>query len=73
MQYISTRGRAEPKSFLEIVLEGQAPDGGLYMPSEIPRFSRAELSALGNAPYQRLAVEVIGRLAPDIPEQILKH
>ena len=30
MQYLSTRGHPERKSFCEILLEGLAPDGGLY-------------------------------------------
>ena len=33
MQYISTRGKEEPKKFSEIVLEGLAGDGGLYVRS----------------------------------------
>ena len=32
MKYISTRGQAPKQSFLEILLGGLAPDGGLYLP-----------------------------------------
>ena len=32
MRYISTRGQAPPVSFLDAVLAGLAPDGGLYVP-----------------------------------------
>lgn len=36
MRYISTRGQAPPVSFLEAVLSGMAPDGGLYVPESWP-------------------------------------
>ncbi|MEJ0066889.1 MAG: hypothetical protein WDM85_16925 [Caulobacteraceae bacterium] len=32
MNYVSTRGAAPPVSFLDAVLAGLAPDGGLYVP-----------------------------------------
>ena len=36
MRYISTRGGAPPASFDEILLQGPAPDGGLYLPADWP-------------------------------------
>lgn len=36
MRYISTRGQAPPVSFLDAVLSGMAPDGGLYVPESWP-------------------------------------
>ncbi|HON30238.1 MAG TPA: hypothetical protein PLN11_04255, partial [Ottowia sp.] len=32
MNYLSTRGDATPRKFCDILLEGLAPDGGLYLP-----------------------------------------
>jgi len=32
MRYLSTRGDPTPRHFCEILLEGLAPDGGLYLP-----------------------------------------
>ncbi|RVA53970.1 hypothetical protein EN933_11485, partial [Mesorhizobium sp. M7A.F.Ca.US.001.01.1.1] len=32
MHYISTRGHPQRRKFCEILLEGLAPDGGLYVP-----------------------------------------
>jgi threonine synthase len=37
MRYISTRGQAPPVSFLDAVLAGMAPDGGLYVPESWPK------------------------------------
>ena len=39
MKYISTRGKSPPVSFAEAVATGLAPDGGLYLPQEIPDLS----------------------------------
>ncbi|MBR5705891.1 MAG: hypothetical protein IKX21_07980, partial [Deltaproteobacteria bacterium] len=32
MKYISTRGGGAARHFCDILLEGLAPDGGLYLP-----------------------------------------
>ncbi|MBC7770408.1 MAG: threonine synthase [Phycisphaerales bacterium] len=37
MRYLSTRGLAPPVSFLDAVLAGMAPDGGLYVPESWPQ------------------------------------
>ena len=37
MLYVSTRGNVEPVDFQRALLDGLAPDGGLYVPQEIPR------------------------------------
>ncbi|MDP3965606.1 MAG: threonine synthase, partial [bacterium] len=50
MRYISTRGKSKPREFKEILLEGLAPDGGLYVPEEYPKFTDAELTALRGLP-----------------------
>lgn len=47
MRYISTRGQAPPVSFLDAVLAGMAPDGGLYVPESWPALE----SKLANSHY----------------------
>ena len=37
MLFCSTRDKNNQKSAHEVILEGIAPDGGLYVPCEIPR------------------------------------
>ena len=49
MRYISTRGQSPPVSFLDAVLQGMAPDGGLYVPEEWPTLTDYFL-ALHNTP-----------------------
>ncbi|MBY0563753.1 MAG: threonine synthase [Hyphomonadaceae bacterium] len=45
MRYISTRGQAPPVSFLDAVLNGMAPDGGLYVPESWPAGPAHKLSS----------------------------
>jgi threonine synthase len=54
MQYVSTRGNAPTLGFDDVLLEGLATDGGLYVPAEWPRF---ELPAGGT--YADVAASVI--------------
>lgn len=65
MNYISTRGRAVPSTFSEVVLEGLAPDGGLYLPADIPDM-RSELSSWRSLSYRDLASKIISIFA-DLP------
>ncbi len=44
MRYVSTRGAGEPLPFCDILLEGLAPDGGLYVPYRYPRVDEAMLA-----------------------------
>ena len=44
MLYKSTRGQSPEVSFSEVLLGGLAPDGGLYMPTSIPKFSIQEIN-----------------------------
>ncbi|HZM34028.1 MAG TPA: threonine synthase [Burkholderiales bacterium] len=65
MQYISTRGEAPARRFSEILLEGLAPDGGLYVPAEFPK---AKLSELRGKSYADLACAILGLFIDEVPE-----
>ena len=59
MRMISTRGDDRGLTYADVLLEGLAPDGGLYMPSDYPQFSREELDSLLDAKYEDVALCVI--------------
>ena len=65
MKYVSTRGAAPAVSFLDAVIAGLAPDGGLYVPERWPQLSRAEIAAFAGRPYAEVAADIIGRFAGD--------
>ena len=76
MRYLSTRADstqpAERKRFCEILLEGLAPDGGLYLPEHYPQVSKAKLEQWRSLPYNELAFEVLSLYIDDIPAAELK-
>ncbi|MGF7159714.1 threonine synthase [Rhodoligotrophos appendicifer] len=59
MRYISTRGKAPEIGFAEVVTTGLAPDMGLYVPKDWPRFSEPQLSQLSGKSYQDIAFSVL--------------
>jgi threonine synthase len=69
MRYISTRGASPPVGFVDAVLAGLAPDGGLYVPESWPQFAAEEIAGMAGRPYAEVAAAVLGRFAGDeIPE-----
>jgi threonine synthase len=52
--------------FAEAVAAGLAPDGGLFVPQELPDIS-AELGAMRGLSYPELCVRFLGRFAEDLP------
>ncbi len=65
MRYVSTRGEAPKKRFSEILLEGLASDGGLYVPEEFPRLS---LAGLRGKSYPDLALAILSRFMDDVAD-----
>lgn len=59
MKYISTRGQAPELDFEEAVLTGLASDGGLYLPAELPVFSREEIESFAGMDYAELAFHIM--------------
>ncbi|NRF69914.1 threonine synthase [Aquincola sp. S2] len=72
MKYISTRGDQTQRSFSEILLEGLAPDGGLYMPDHYPKVSAFTLARWRTLPYAELALEILSMFIDDIPRDDLR-
>lgn len=79
MLYLSTRGHPDRKHFCEILLEGLAPDGGLYLPERYPQVDAATLARWrgvfnggASGGYAALAYEVLSLYIDDIPAADLK-
>lgn len=72
LYYYSTNLRTEKVSFREALLNGQAPDRGLYLPEWIPGISEEEMMRHVNMPYHAIATDIMKRfLAGEIPESKL--
>ncbi len=76
MRYLSTRGHPDRKHFCEILLEGLAPDGGLYLPERYPEVDDALLTqwrqTYEGEGYSALAFQVLSLYIDDIPRTDLR-
>ena len=65
MNYRSTRNAGYVTDSARAVLEGLAPDGGLYLPEQLPEFDAA---ACLKGSTMDMAEMILSALLPDIPE-----
>ena len=65
MIYHSTRGNAYRVDSAQAVLEGLAPDGGLYMPEALPAFDWQKCL---QGDSLAMATDILSALLPDIPD-----
>ncbi|WP_431266229.1 threonine synthase [Roseateles chitinivorans] len=72
MKYLSTRGDKTERHFCDILLEGLAPDGGLYLPTSYPQIDGATLARWRGLSYADLAFEILSLYIDDIPAADLK-
>ena len=65
MDYISTRGMSPAVDSAQAVLNGLAPDGGLYVPKSIPAF---DWQGCLQKSSQGMSEMILSALLPDIPD-----
>jgi threonine synthase len=73
---VSTRGAAESaagKRFCEILLEGLAEDGGLYLPEHYPQVDDTTLTRWRALSYTQLALEILSLYVDDIAPADLRR
>lgn len=74
MRYRSTLHRSPEVSLRDAVLRGSAPDGGLYMPVEIPRLESDYLKHLPSLTFHEIAQDVAELFCGDeVPAQVLMN
>lgn len=70
MIYFSTNKSSTPVSIKKATLEGLAPDGGLYVPAQVPCFSAPEMALLEGGNFSSIAFAIAkkftcGEIPPD--------
>jgi threonine synthase len=65
MKYISTRGNIHPVSSVEAIKMGMVPQGGLFLPEEIPTISLQQLQQWKNLSYSQLATNIFSLFLKD--------
>lgn len=72
-EYMSTRGGGEVTTFKDVVIDGLAPDGGLYVPKQVEPLTSEELQlVLGSTTYVEQFTRVTGQFIGedvDLPTQ----
>ena len=72
MNYISTRGYKENNvTSAEAIKRGLAPDGGLYMPESMPKFSAEFLKSLISLSYAERSAAVLSAFLTDYTKEEL--
>jgi threonine synthase len=72
MRYVSTRGQTPELGFSEAVATGLAPDGGLYVPCELPEIGPL-LAEWEGLDYPALCVEFFKLFATDLGPEVLER
>lgn len=74
MNYYSLNKQAPKVSFQEAVIQGLAPDKGLYFPESISKLPQRFFDSIENLSNEEIAFEVISQfVGNEIPEKELRH
>ncbi|MDY5627417.1 MAG: threonine synthase, partial [Clostridia bacterium] len=71
MKYVSTRSDKYKVESAEAIKTGIAPDGGLFVPEEIPQLSLDEIEKFANLSYPELAKKILSLYLTDYTEEEL--
>lgn len=72
MNFISTRNtQSETYSSAEVIKRGIAPDGGLFVPVELPKLTEVEITALAGMNYNERASYILGLFLTDYTKEEL--
>lgn len=73
MLYTSTRDNSVRVTASKAITDGISPDGGLYIPVEIPKLSPCELKDLCSANYKERAKKILGMYLSDFTSEELDY
>lgn len=74
IQFYSTNLNSKKVSFKQALLQGQAPDKGLYMPESIPKLSQHEIDSFSSMKYHEIAFYITHKfLGSGIDNESLKE
>ena len=66
IQFNSTNGQAPPVDLKGALLQGLAPDRGLYMPERFPTLDANTIESFHDRPYHEIAFEILRRFAEGV-------
>ncbi len=72
MQFYSTKDHQHLVNFREAVLNGIAPDGGLYLPVELPPLNKSYVDSLKNLSFQEISFDIAKIFVDNISDNDLQ-
>jgi threonine synthase len=66
----STNRQSPPVNLREALLQGQAPDRGLYFPEKFPQLTPTEISSFAKLPYHEVAFRVLSKFTDGIVSEV---
>lgn len=73
MKYTSSRNKKLKFEGAEVILNGIAPDGGLFTPETVPKIIKAELEKILRSDYLGMAKIIFGKYMSDFSEEELRE
>ena len=73
MMYNSTRDKSCRVSAAHAIVHGLAPDGGLFVPEELPKLSLAQIEALSKTDYRGRAEELLSLFLDEFDRAEIKR
>jgi len=73
MRYSSVNGKSPAVGFRDALFHGMAPDGGLYVPEQIPHLPTPFLDSLSSQSLHTIGRQVVSHFVDDIPAQDLSR
>lgn len=68
MKYQSTRNKKISVTSAAAIIKGLSPDGGLFVPEEMPFMGKTEIEELAKMSYRERAANILGRFLTDFDE-----
>ncbi len=69
--YVDTRGLIDrPRTFTEVILDGIAPGGGLYVPQLLPAVTPSDFLRFATQPYHERAASIYEAFGLDVPPDV---
>jgi len=73
MRYHSTRNNSEFVTSAQAIINGIAPDGGLYVPESIPELTPEDFAIIEQGDYKKTALTVLSKYLTDFSEAELEE
>ena len=71
MDFISTRDKNSTKyTSAQVIKQGLADDGGLFVPTEIPHLTRDEIISFCSLSYPELAATILSKFLSDYTDSL---